>query len=195
MVKKKKLSREDWCRAALFAWAKSGSRTLSVERLARELGVTKGSFYWHFQDRDALLQAAVEYWRDQGTAQVIADLEVEPDPRVRLKNLFATVFRDLDELRVEAALMAASATGHPVIGPIFAEVIAERIGYLKQLYTEMGADDPECWSQLAFAWYLGVVQLASMQPTVLRLDAFDGVLALANQQLLPALTSADSLRR
>ena len=57
-----RLSAEDWAQAALDLIAEQGVAAVAVEPLARRLGVTKGSFYWHFPSRDALLQAALERW-------------------------------------------------------------------------------------------------------------------------------------
>src|SRR5690606_7033358 len=57
-----RLSAADWAQAALDVIAEQGVSAVAVEPLARRLGVTKGSFYWHFPSRDALLQAALERW-------------------------------------------------------------------------------------------------------------------------------------
>ncbi len=61
-----RLSAEDWEDAALSLIAEQGVGALAVEALARQLGVTKGSFYWHFRTREALLQAALERWEQYG---------------------------------------------------------------------------------------------------------------------------------
>jgi AcrR family transcriptional regulator len=63
-----RLSAEDWEDAALNLIAEQGVGALAVEALARQLGVTKGSFYWHFRTREALLQAALERWEQFGGA-------------------------------------------------------------------------------------------------------------------------------
>jgi len=56
--------RDTWVRAATQTLADSGVDGIRVETLARGLGLTKGSFYWHFKDRRALLDAVLEHWRD-----------------------------------------------------------------------------------------------------------------------------------
>ncbi|MCR6666156.1 MAG: TetR/AcrR family transcriptional regulator [Methyloversatilis sp.] len=56
--------RDTWVRAATQTLADSGVDGVRVETLARGLGLTKGSFYWHFKDRRALLDAVLEHWRD-----------------------------------------------------------------------------------------------------------------------------------
>jgi len=56
------LTADDWAAAALEAMASSGIEAVAVEPLARSLGVTKGSFYWHFPNREALMRRALELW-------------------------------------------------------------------------------------------------------------------------------------
>ena len=59
------LGREDWLRAGRLALILSGADGVRVERLARDLKVTKGSFYWHFEDRDELLEALLREWEEE----------------------------------------------------------------------------------------------------------------------------------
>ena len=70
-----RLNAETWERAALEAIAELGLPGVAVEPLAKKLGVTKGSFYWHFADREALLHAALKRWEKRSTDDVIAWLE------------------------------------------------------------------------------------------------------------------------
>ena len=65
------LSREAWVKAASILIAQEGVPAVAVEPLAVALGVTKGSFYWHFHNRDELIQAALEAWeQDQSVASL-----------------------------------------------------------------------------------------------------------------------------
>ena len=61
----RRLSPQDWIDAALAAIAAGGLAAVAVEPLAARLGTTKGSFYWHFASRDALLKAALANWEQQ----------------------------------------------------------------------------------------------------------------------------------
>ncbi len=63
-VPRVQLDRHDWIEAAIDVLAKTGVGGLRVEVLAKTCGVTKGSFYWHFKDRQDLLQAVLEHWRE-----------------------------------------------------------------------------------------------------------------------------------
>jgi len=70
-----RLSRLDWLTASLSALARDGVAALRVEPLAKKLGVTKGSFYWHFADRPALLTAVLAEWERRATDAIIVEVE------------------------------------------------------------------------------------------------------------------------
>src|SRR5690349_4100538 len=59
------LGRDDWLRAGRLALQRGGPDAVRVEPLANALGVTKGSFYWHFSDRRALLEALLDEWEQE----------------------------------------------------------------------------------------------------------------------------------
>ncbi len=62
------LHRDAWLKKALDVLFSHGIGSVKVEILARELAVTKGSFYWHFKNRDELLHNVVDWWRDNQIA-------------------------------------------------------------------------------------------------------------------------------
>jgi AcrR family transcriptional regulator len=67
------LDRDDWLRAARLALLRGGLEAVRVAKLARDLRVTKGSFYWHFKDRDELLELLLREWEGEGAA-IVAQL-------------------------------------------------------------------------------------------------------------------------
>ena len=85
----KRLSADDWAVAALGALAGGGLSAVAVEPLAARLGATKGSFYWHFAGREALVAATLERWERTATEDVIAAIGVEPDLAARLRLLMS----------------------------------------------------------------------------------------------------------
>ena len=89
-----RLSADDWSAAALQQIGEQGVPALAVEPLARRLGVTKGSFYWHFPTRDALLQAALDRWEQYEQTQLFDRLDSVDDPRARLQQLFQLAAHD-----------------------------------------------------------------------------------------------------
>lgn len=152
------LSREDWARAALDVIAEGGAAAITIEGLAKKLKATRGSFYWHFQARDELIEAALELWEKQSTTDALPALEVIGDPAKRLRALLHAVY----EAPVDAAeLMLSTAGDDPVVAPAFARVTKRRMDALRRIFTELGmgpaeADD-RAW--LAYAFYIGHHQL------------------------------------
>jgi len=130
-----------------------------VEALARQLGVTKGSFYWHFRTREALLQAALERWEQYGEKEVISQIEAMPDPRARLPELFRRVAHELAPHRVYAALLKA--LDHPQVVPVMARVSQRRMEFLTNIYREAGLAPDEALNRarLTYAAYVGFLQL------------------------------------
>jgi len=89
-----RLSAESWIEMALRVLADQGVEFVRVEPLARALGVTKGSFYWHFANRQELLDRLLEHWRRLATTDVIEAVERAYDkPDERLRELTRLVFR------------------------------------------------------------------------------------------------------
>jgi AcrR family transcriptional regulator len=163
----------DWVRAALLAVADGGIANISVERLARSLGATKGSFYWHFTDRPALVAATLDMWAGQ-TEAIIARVEQRDDVRARLDQLFSSVFEHGSGGRVELALLADA--DDPVVAAAIDKVMARRLGFLRLLFEDLGKDDPADRALLAYTCFLGLLQLRRAAPETVpsgdRLHAF-----------------------
>ena len=154
-----RLSAEDWELAALQMIADQGVGALAVEALARQLGVTKGSFYWHFRTREALLNAAMERWEQYGEREIIGQIEQIADPRQRLPELFRRVAHELQPHRVYAALLKA--LDHPQVVPVMARVSQRRMEFLTTVYREAGLPPTEALNRarLTYAAYVGFLQL------------------------------------
>jgi AcrR family transcriptional regulator len=154
-----RLSAEDWEDGALTLIAEQGVGALAVEALARRLGVTKGSFYWHFRTREALLQAALERWEQYGEREVIVEIEAISDPRERLPELFRRVAHELQPHRVYAALLKA--LDHPQVVPVMARVSQRRIEFLTTIYSQAGLEPATALNRarLTYAAYVGFLQL------------------------------------
>jgi len=87
-----RLGRNDWIEAALAMLGEQGIDGVRVERLAQALKVTKGSFYWHFKDRDDLYTAMLETWRNQSVARAMDYVAAAEDPHQRLAEILAIPF-------------------------------------------------------------------------------------------------------
>jgi len=158
-----KLTTEDWETAALDAIAEHGVAGVAVEPLARKLGVTKGSFYWHFAHRESLLEAALSHWEDIHTEKVIAGLAQVDDPRERLVQLIG---RALGGGRSDRIHIAISTSTHPLARRALARVTHRRLNYLAHCYVELGQLPSEAQRSalLAYAVYIGLVHLRLEAP-------------------------------
>ena len=183
-----RLSADDWATAALDQIAEQGVASVAVEPLARRLGVTKGSFYWHFPSRDALLQAALERWEVAEQELVFGSLEKVADPRQRLRALFQLVAREMRSHVIYSELLKA--LDHPAVSPVIERVSQRRLDYLAASFRQAGLarTTAQHRARLAYAAYVGFLQL-SLQLHYPRLnhDEFDAYVEHVMETLIPAI--------
>jgi AcrR family transcriptional regulator len=163
-----RLSREDWVDAALAAIAEGGLAAVAVVPLAERLGATKGSFYWHFPSRQALIEAALPAWEQTTTSAVIAEIEAAShDPRLQLRLLFKRVTELAARDRIELALLATA--DHPTVRPVLDRVTRRRIDFAAELFQRLGFPraDANRRALLAYSTYLGYTQLVHATPQLL----------------------------
>lgn len=177
-----RLTKDDWTRAALRALAEGGLAALAIEPLAATLGATKGSAYWHFPNRDALLEATLERWEREHTEAVIELVEADSTaPLERLRRLFAMVLSvDLAGPRpaggrgdgsapaahIELALLASA--DDPLVASALKRVTERRLSYLAALFGQLGFTPAVARRRalLAHSIYLGQAQLIRSTPEV-----------------------------
>ena len=150
------LSASDWIQAAMEAIVEGGVAAVAIEPLAARLGATKGSFYHHFENRDALIVAALEDWERSQTEAVIQRLQLIPDPEERLRAVMAAALADRPGGVRDAALLG-SAT-HPLVKPVVERVTARRLAYLAGVCEELGLPTPQARRRalLLYTSYLGL---------------------------------------
>lgn len=185
------LSATDWADAALEAMAQGGIESVAVEPLARRLGVTKGSFYWHFANREALLQAALARWEQQETDEILTRVGPEPDPYERIVKIFKAANSSYRSGRLYLAIAAAE--DHPAVANVVRRVSERRIGYLHDCYRALGFDDGSArqWALFAYATFMGNLQIRRDTPDAMpQGQAFSDYLKLMIRTLIPR-TSAD----
>ena len=166
MTEKTSLAPRDWVIAGLTALADGGVDAVRVERLAKVLGTTKGSFYWHFADRPALLEAMLVLWEQEGTTDLIANVSDLGDPAERLRRITAealiVVMRGLNVARAETA-MRGWAAQDPAVGRRFARIESERLRFLVGELAGLGYDAATA-TRLAKGLYLALIGLYSVRP-------------------------------
>lgn len=153
-----RLGRQHWIDAALRTLAALGIEAVRVERLAADLKVTKGSFYWHFANREALLLATLEAWEARATHDIIKMVEaVGGDARIRLRTLGIEVYGS--DGRLDRQIRAWSA--HDPVARVAQERIdARRLAYLEQLFGEMGFPSDTAKARALFSYQALIGQFA-----------------------------------
>jgi AcrR family transcriptional regulator len=184
--RKGRLSAEDWAQAALDLIAEQGVAAVAVEPLARRLGVTKGSFYWHFPSRDALLQAALERWERVEQEQVFGSVEAVPEPRERLRALFQVVAHEARSHIIYCELLKA--LDHPTVKPVIERVSGRRLDYLTASLRQAGLGRVEAQhrARLAYAAYVGFLQLNQLHQPRMQHDEFEDYVGHVMATLIPA---------
>lgn len=191
---KQNLSADDWAEAALDAIAVGGLDAVAVEPLARGLGVTKGSFYWHFQNRDALLRAALELWERHQIDEILARVDQYSDPYERIVRLFKAANMSVRDGRLYLAIAAA---GDNAMVQTFVQRLSERwINYLDDCYRALGYAEAQArqWALFAFATFMGNLQIRRDAPQMM-LDgpAFSDYVKLMIKTLIPRETRVEGV--
>jgi AcrR family transcriptional regulator len=183
------LTAADWAEAGLQLVAESGLGALTVDALARRLGVTKGSFYWHFRGRSELLATALDRWEQRATSEAIKGLNAVPDARRRIELMLDAASQPPRARSLYAAL--AEAAEDPVVRRVLNRVASIRIGYLEACYRELGLAPPDAKARAVFAYaaYRGLLQLAHEAPAALP-TAWTAYAEMVRDALLPPAAAA-----
>jgi AcrR family transcriptional regulator len=148
----------EWVNAGLKALAKSGFTALKADTLAKALGVSRGSFYWHFADVAAFHQAVLGAWETLATNDIIAAVEAKGgDAGARLHALAAIVFAQEGALERQ---MRAWAAHSPAASAVQARVDRTRCRYVEQLYRAAGFGEDEATFRAGFLYRALIGQFA-----------------------------------
>ncbi|MFE6254335.1 TetR/AcrR family transcriptional regulator [Agromyces sp. NPDC057865] len=154
-------SADDWVGAAYRRFNEGGLAAVRVEAVARDLGATKGSFYWHFADRAALVNAVMERWERSETDFVIDLVERAGTPEERLAALYDVIVDRMGERGGERTLYLDAAPES--VDAVVARVTERRVAYVAALLHDAGVDDDEARRRGAavVAAVIGFQQLAA----------------------------------
>jgi len=161
-----RLSAQDWARAALKAIANGGLAAVAVEPLARTLGVTKGSFYAHYRNRDELIAAALAEWVQSHGDAGLAEFAAIDDPARRLRELLAIVVQSVQPLAPSVHLSLLGDRNDPRVRDAVRQVNQARLDLLTSTYRELGLppDRAASRARVAYAAILGLLHLAQTDP-------------------------------
>ncbi|MFF7245698.1 TetR/AcrR family transcriptional regulator [Embleya sp. NPDC008237] len=159
MPRTARLTRDDWADAALTALTEGGSAAVAVEPVAARLQASKSSFYWLFDNRDALLAAALERWERVQTEEVLPRLAAVPDPADRLRVLIHHAFASTQGSSLALLLLVES--DQPAVREVAERVTRRRLAAIRDTLVECG-QTPEHARHIAtaaYAVYLGTAAL------------------------------------
>jgi len=169
-----------WIEAGLRALGKGGPEAVRVEVLARSLGVTKGSFYWSFEDRPALMEAILDRWEAGTVEEVMSRVEAEGEgPSAKLRLLFSVARgEDLRDL-VRAELAIRNWARHEEsVRKRLRRVDGRRMDYMRALFAAAGAEEAvaEARSLIVFSLFVGSPFVAVEHPGMSRAEVIDAAL-------------------
>ena len=174
---------DEWADAALEAFAEGGVRAASIPAIARALGVTKGSFYWHFRSFDDLLDAAMHRWEERDKAVLDALRGIEP--RARLVGLFDEA---MQASQAQALFVALSGSSMPIVSAAIRRMSARRVRFLRDAYRDLGFTEGKAQERalLVYAAYVGLLQLrAEASPELKSQKQVDAFVKHAIATLVP----------
>jgi AcrR family transcriptional regulator len=150
----KRLTAQDWIDFALATLAHEGFQALKADVLARKLGVSRGSFYWHFTDLRSFHGRVIAHWRQTATEAIIADLEQYRSPEQRLEVLLRRAFGHGARLEVR---MRNWADKNAVAARALRAIDRKRCGYIEKLFggAKVTPSAAATRAQLLYWSYLG----------------------------------------
>jgi AcrR family transcriptional regulator len=149
--------RTSWIEEGLRALGVGGPDAVRIEKLAQALGVTKGGFYWHFDDRRALLEEMLDAWERVVIDEVIERLEGEGgDARAKLRRLFALALSGRDLLKIELAIRDW-ARRDKAVAKRLKRIDNRRMEYMRSLFGAFCPDEDEVEVRctIAFSLFIG----------------------------------------
>ncbi len=138
----RRVSKAEWLQKALALLDVEGVEAIRVERLARELNVSKSGFYWHFKDREDLRSQMIDFWVHEFNEVVFDNPALrESDPKKRLEETMIMLL-DHDLTRYEVA-MQAWAQSDPAIARRVGQVYRKRLDFLRGIFSDLGFEEDE----------------------------------------------------
>jgi AcrR family transcriptional regulator len=150
--------RASWIDEGLALLGRGGPEAVRIEPLARALGVTKGGFYWHFDDRRALLEEMLDAWERRWVDEVIEAVEgVEGDARARLRKLFGLASASGGKLLAVELAVRDWARRDKAVARRLRRVDNRRMAYMRSLFGELCDDEDEVEARclMTFSLFVG----------------------------------------
>ena len=150
-----RLTRDRWVEEGLLALQADGPAALAADRMARRLGVSRGSFYWHFANMVDFEAAVLAAWEDRWTNRIIAAVQsVAGTPRDRLLALIEKTGGQDASLYASAKRMARD---HPELRGVMERIDERRVAFVAGMLVEGGiaSDAAARRARIVYAWAMG----------------------------------------
>lgn len=134
----KRLKKQDWIAAGFDVLSQQGGSALAAEPMARAMGTTKGSFYWHFADVPAYHTALIDAWRGEALNALSQAVSVDASADARLRSFGHGILQDARE-----TALRQWARDKPEVAKALTELDGERHTYLTLLLRELGLANPD----------------------------------------------------
>lgn len=173
------LSAKDWLDQGLRTLAEKGFTALKADPLAKAMGVSRGSFYWHFADIGAFHAAILKHWREVAAEQIIANLEAASDDANPLQLLLRQAFGA--KLALEKAVRTWG-TLDPLARSAVQAIDRRRLSYVESLLRASGlsADVARARAQILYWAFLGYALSDQPLPKAKRQAVLDELLRIAS---------------
>lgn len=149
-----RLTAQDWIDFALQTLARTGFDALKADVLARKLGISRGSFYWHFTDIGTFHARVIEHWKQAATEAIIVDIERHKSPEQRFDALLRLAFGHGASLEIR---MRTWAENNAEAQRAVSDIDRRRREYIERLLAEAGVAPTQAATraQLVYWTYLG----------------------------------------
>ena len=157
MNKRNRLKAEDWLKQGLETLDNEGIHKVNVEYLARQLGVTKGSFYWHFKNHETLIREMLDYWARTLTINVIERSTQDSKDAKEIFFKLITIISTEKVGRYEAAIRAYARHDRKARSAI-RKVDQQRLLFITGLFTDMNFKQADAEVRARLALYYQVAE-------------------------------------
>ncbi|MCI3181653.1 TetR/AcrR family transcriptional regulator [Caulobacter sp. CCUG 60055] len=167
------LERGEWVAAARRLLVAEGIQAVKIDRLAKALGVTRGGFYWRFEDHKALLDALVEDWRERNGLAMVAPLAGEGPPIERFRAFMRVLIDEVDFSPAYDMAVRAWARTEPEVAAVVKAVDAERLAVLAALFRDAGwrPEEADVRARITYYHQVGYYALDEQVPRAERYAA------------------------
>ncbi len=164
-----RLTKIDWITAGFRALTSGGPQAINIEKIAIDLKVSKGSFYWHFKNLAAYKHAMLVYWQHQGTQDIISRVAAnQSSPVEQLKDLITQTgelsLEHVGGRRAESAVRDW-ARYDPEVAKLMASIDQTRLEFVTELFKQSGQNnaDAEFSGRILYACLIGLGNMSIAQ--------------------------------